>query len=252
MKRSAIRAGIALLASAWLAAAAHADEAGASALSGNVTVQNDYLFRGISQTAHHPAVQAGLEYGAEAGGYVGAWASNVSWLADTSSAAQPVSSSLEFDAYAGWRGKLGGGWHWDAGLYAYAYPGSYPRGYTSPQTLEGYLVLGWQTLSLKYAPSFTNLFGVADSRGSSYLELSWHQPLTATWQLAAHLGRQRVAGHGAASYDDWKLGVSHDLGQGWSLALDWHDTNARRAVYTNAQGQYLGRATWLVGVAKGF
>lgn len=252
MKRSGIWCRAILPTVVLLSCGAHADEAPVGALSGSATLVSDYLFRGISQTDHRPAAQLGLEYDSAAGWYLGGWISNMSWLSDTSTSAQPVSNALEFDAYGGWRGQFNTDWHGDAGLYAYAYPGSYPHGYTSPQTLEGYAWLGWKHLTLKYFRSFTNLFAVADSRGSEYVELSWHRPLTANWELAAHVGHQRVAGNAVASYSDWKLGITRNLPHGWSLALDWHDTNARRGAYTNLQGRYLGRATAMVSVAKAF
>lgn len=243
----------AILSTALLCALdAPADDAPASPWSGSLALTSDYLFRGISQTDHRSAAQLGLEYDGAAGGYLGGWASNVSWLADTSTPTQTVSNSLEFDVYGGWRGQFDADWHGDVGLYAYTYPGSYPRGYTSPQTLEGYAWLGWKNLTLKYFHSFTNLFGVADSRGSGYAELSWHQPLSANWELAAHVGHQRVAHDGAASYSDWKLGVTRSLPHGWSLALEWHDTDARRVAYTNPKGRYLGRATAVLSVARSF
>lgn len=252
MKRSGVWCRAVLFGAVLLSCGAHADETPAGTLSGSITVASDYLFRGISQTDRRPAAQLGVEYDRASGWYLGGWASNVSWLSDTSTSAQPVSNSLEFDAYAGWRGQFDADWRWDAGLYAYTYPGSYPHGYTRPQTVEGYVWLGWKTLTLKVFRSFTNLFGTADSHGSDYLELSWHQPLSPDWMLEAHVGRQQVAHHGSASYDDWKLGVTRTFGQGWSLALEWHDTDARRAVYTNAQGKYLGRATAVLSVAKAF
>jgi uncharacterized protein (TIGR02001 family) len=228
--------------------------AGASAgtLTGNVALTSDYLFRGISQTNHRPAVQAGVEYDGAGGGYFGGWGSNVSWLADSSTPSQPVSSSVELDACAGWRGDLGRGWRYDAGLYGYAYPGSYPAGSTRPHTLEGYAALGWKTLSLKYSWSFTNLFGVSGSRHSGYLDLGWSQPLAPGWQFDLHVGRQRVVRHGDASYSDWKLGVSRAFGHDWTATLGWYDSDARRDAYTNAEGRYLGRATLVLALARTF
>lgn len=172
MKRSPAWRRTALLVVMLTATGARADEAPASPWNGSLTFTSDYLFRGISQTGHRPALQGGLEFDPVGGWYVGAWASHVSWLSDGSTATQPVSNSLEFDAYAGRRGQFGGGWTWDAGLYAYTYPGHYPHGYTSPATLEGYAALGWKTLTLKYSRSFGNLFGMADSHGSDYVELA--------------------------------------------------------------------------------
>ena len=40
--------------------------------------------------------------------------------------------------------------------------------------------------------------------------------------------------------------------QGYSLALSYDDTNAKRAVYTNAHGHYLGRATGVLTLSKTF
>lgn len=239
-----------LAAALLLAVAVRADEAPAVTWSGSLALTSDYRFRGLTQTGGDPALQAGLETDFPGGAYVGAWTSNVSWLAASSTPAHPVSNSLELDLYAGRRGALGNGITWDAGVYAYAYPGHYPRDQPSPQTLEGYVALGWKTLTLKYSRSIGNLFGVAASRGSHYTETAWQQPLGATWALAAHLGHQDVAGHRAADYTDWKLGISHTWGTAWTIELDWCDTNARRAAYTDPQGRYLGRATALLTVTR--
>jgi uncharacterized protein (TIGR02001 family) len=231
---------------------AFADNAPSGTLSGSVAVTNDYLFRGISQTNRHPAVQAGVEYDRASGWYVGAWGSNISWLSDGSTPAQPVSSSVELDAYAGWRGNLGSDWHVDAGLYEYYYPGSYPHGYTRPYTLEGYAALGWKTLTLKYSQTFGNLFGIADSAHSGYVDLTWSQPFAPKWQFDAHVGHQNVAHDGAASYSDWKLDVARTFAHGCTLTLGWYDTDARRQVYSNIAGRYLGRGTWVLSLAKAF
>lgn len=119
-----------------LATAAAAQTASRWSVSGNLAGTSDYLFRGLSQTSRDPALQGGLEAAHASGAYLGAWASNVSWLSDLSSAAAPVSNSLEVDAYAGWRGNLGDALKFDAGLYTYYYPGDYPGGFTKPNTTE--------------------------------------------------------------------------------------------------------------------
>lgn len=252
MKRPLICRRIVLLAATLMAIDTHADGAPSSPWSGSLVFTSDYLFRGISQTDHRPALQGSLEFDQAGGWYVGGWASNVSWLSDGATSARPVSNSLEFDAYAGKRGQFGDGLTWDMGLYAYEYPGRYPPGYTSPGTLEGYAALGWKMLTVKYSRSFGNLFGVTDSEGSDYVEIAWQQPLGKDWALYAHVGRQRVAGHADANYTDWKLGVTRSLGSGWSLSFDWHDTDARRLVYSNLRGDYLGRSTAILSLTKTF
>lgn len=252
MKRRLIKIVAGLV---WLAVlagpAAQAAEA-TSSIGGSVAVVSDYLFRGLSQTNRKPAVQPGIEYDHASGWYIGAWGSNISWLSDTSTAAAPLSSSLEVDLYSGYRGSFGSDWTYDVGLYEYYYPGDYPAGFTRPYTTEGYVSLAWKTLSLKYSRAFTNLFGFPDSKRSGYLDLSWNVEFNAGWTLNTHVGRQYVANTPGFSYTDWKLGVTRALRHGYSVALGYYDTNAERAAYTNAYGHFVGRATGVLTLSKAF
>ena len=253
MRRSGMFAAVAVSCCAATGPAPlRAGDAPASQWIGNAGVVSDYLFRGISQTDRKPAVQAGVEFDHADGWYVGGWGSNVSWLSDTSTPAAPVSSSVELDIYGGWRGRLGDGWSVDLGAYRYQYPGSYPAGATLPNTSEIYVAVAWKNLSLKYSCALTPLFGYADSERSGYLDLSWNQPLAPGWQLNTHVGHQQVANVPGASYSDWKLGVTRSFAGNWSLALGYYDTDARRPVYTNARGHYLGRATAVLSLARSF
>jgi len=61
-------AALVLLASASIA---HAQ------FSGTVTAVSDYDFRGITQSAQDPAIQGSIDWAAESGLYLGAWASNI-------------------------------------------------------------------------------------------------------------------------------------------------------------------------------
>lgn len=253
MQRSLL--AVRFLAAWWFASAmlpAAADEAPASHWVGSAGAVSDYLFRGISQTDRRGAVQAGVEFDAPGGGYVGGWGSNVSWLSDASTPAAPISSRVELDLYVGWRGRFGGDWSYDVGVYRYQYPGRYPAGFTLPNTTEAYAALAWKSVSLKYSQALTDLFGVAGSVGSRYLELAWSRELAPNWQFDVHLGRQQVQHLSTAAYTDWKLGVTRRFGHGWSAALGYVDSNASRALYTNARGRYLGGATAVLGVARSF
>ena len=75
-------------------------------VSGSVALTSDYIFRGISQNNQEPALQAGVEYAADSGFYVGSWGSNVSWLSDTPVVDNDISNSVELDFYGGYRGKF--------------------------------------------------------------------------------------------------------------------------------------------------
>ncbi|WP_345781822.1 TorF family putative porin [Rhodanobacter sp. AS-Z3] len=144
---------------------------------GNAGAVSDYLFRGLSQTNRKPAVQAGIEFDHARGWHVGGWGSTVSWLSDASTSAAPTSSRVELDVYGGYRGSFATERSYDLGAYRYQYPGSYPTGFTLPNTSEIYAALAWKSLSLKYSYALTHLFGYADSEHSGYLDLTWNQPL---------------------------------------------------------------------------
>ncbi len=224
------------------------------ALSANLSLVSEYRYRGISQTDGRPALQGGFDHVRASGAYLGTWLSTVSWLSDQGG----ISSSLEWDFYGGYKGKVGD-FGYDLGLLHYHYPGRYPGGFVSPDTLELYVAGSWKMLTLKYSHALGNLFGFADSRGAGYLDLSGDFDLGSGHRLVAHVGHQHIpatAGRTRSdcSYTDWKLGVSREfLGLDWGLA--YVDTDARGRAgqcYRNAFGRDLGRGNVVLSVGKTF
>ena len=220
-----------------------------SPVGGSLDIASDYRFRGLTQTNGDPALQGGVEYSNENGFYAGAWGSNISWLSDGQ---DEVSSSVELDGYAGFRGNWGDAVSYDFGVQYYWYPGSYPSGFNDADTWEGYAALGWSILTLKYSYAFTDLFGISDSDGSGYLDLSLSQGFAEKWTFDAHVGRQWVEGASDLSYTDWSLGLSYDIGHGFGVSLAYIDTNADKDLYTNAFGKYVGDATGVLSLSKAF
>ena len=225
--------------------------------TGTVSVTSDYIFRGVSQTNQEPALQGGLEYAAESGAYIGAWGSNVSWLSDLSSPAAPISSSLELDVYGGYRGKFNDTVSYDVGALYYWYPGDFPSGFNSADTLEVYAGITIAasekvTLGAKYSVAATDLFGYTDSSGSGYLDLSANFAVADTWTLSAHAGKQWIDGNGAFEYADWKLGVTKAFSNGFSVGLAYTGTDADTALYTNPFGSKIARDTVALTVTKAF
>lgn len=226
----------------------------------NFTLASEYRYRGIAQTDGDPAVQGGLDYSHASGLYVGTWGTNVSWLAD---ADDRVSSSVELDVYGGYRGSFGD-FGYDVGVLRYLYPGSYPAGFVSPNTTELYVAGSWQMLSLKYSHAVTNLFGVPDSKGAGYLDLSANVGLGGGFSLLAHVGHQRVPSGSQGgirirsssdcSYTDWKLGVAKSwVGLDWSLS--YIDTDAKGdsgECYRSARNRDLGKGTAVLTVGRAF
>ncbi|RDZ26696.1 TorF family putative porin [Lysobacter silvisoli] len=225
--------------------------------SGSVSLSSDYVFRGVSQTNQEPALQGGIEYASDSGFYVGAWGSNVSWLSDTVVVGDDISSSLELDAYAGYRGKAGERFAYDVGALYYGYPGDYPGGFNSPNTAELYLgatVTPTDTLSLGLKASYalTDLFGYADSDGSAYLDASLNWTFQPTWTLNLHGGKQWIENNEAFEYTDWKVGVTKAFDHGFSIAAAYADTDAEQALYTNAHGNDIAGDAFTLTLSKAF
>mgnify|MGYP001015447963 CR=1 FL=1 len=260
---------------AYAADAAPAEAKSPHTLTGNAGIFSQYIFRGLKQTNGKPAFQGGFDYAHESGFYAGTWMSNISWLSDSPTATGYASGSLEMDFYGGYKGTISGDLGFDIGLLQYYYPGTknttavpFPAGIAKADTLELYGALTWKWLSAKYSYSLNKeTFGVKDSNGSSYLDLSANFPVTDALNLVAHYGIQKYEGSGGAcgvgvsndtcaSYKDWKLGATYTLPQSFTIGGYWTGTDmtaAQKSFYTNgASSKMVGKDTFTVFVAKTF
>lgn len=204
------------------ASLAVAGEASAQ-VSGSVTLTNNYLFRGVTQTNENPALQGGITWNHDSGFYAGGWGSSISWLSDSDPA---VSSSVELDGFVGYAGSFGeSDLGFDVGANYYWYPGDFPSGYNSPNTLELYAGVTYKVLSAKYWYSTTDLFGIPDSDGSSNLDVAANWEFVPGLTLNAAVGKQWVNNYGDLDYSFWKLGVTKSFESGFSIAAAWNDTD---------------------------
>ncbi len=272
---SALLTGLAS-ASAFAADTPENPEAAGSPIAANVTVVNDYRYRGISQSNFKPAIQGGFDYAHESGFYIGNWNSSISWISDAASAGgkNNVSAPIEMDFYAGIKKELiGEGFASDLGVLQYYYPTTgLPSGATNPNTTEIYaaqnFTFGPITGFAKFSYAATTLFGFTNSAGSYYPDLTVNYD-TGIWGLAlnAHVGYQYVAGNvqgskpnqtnsSLYSYTDYKLGVTKDFGGGLSLAAAYISTNAGMNKgsynYSSPSGKNLGGSTGIVSLTKTF
>jgi uncharacterized protein (TIGR02001 family) len=242
MKKTLIAAAVAAaLAVPGLALAqAAAEPASPHTLTANVGVVSDYLFRGISQSNGNPAIQGGVDYSHSSGIYIGTWLSSISWVSDTQGPG--ASYPVEIDLYGGYKGSLAEDLGYDLGVISYNYPGSgRNNAVVSPNTVEVYGALSWKWFTLKYSHAVSkNFVGwglTADSdthsKGSNYLELNAAYDLGDGWGVSGHIGHQKVknwnsasdAGGSDASYSDWNVGVTKDVGFG-VVGLKYSSTNA--------------------------
>jgi len=226
-------------------AAPAAAEAPASPLSFNVALYSQYIFRGLSQTDYKPAVQGGIDYAHDSGFYVGTWASNIQWLRDFNIS----SGRVEIDLYGGWK-KTVDDWGIDLGFLRYEYPGSVKSGATNPNTNELYAAGSWKWVTLKYSHAISNAFGTAESKHTTYTDLTAAFPVADTWTLTAHAGYQRFHGPSAdlASYNDWKLELAKDFGNGFSAGAGYTGTDADKDYYKPADKRFIGKDTGYVFV----
>lgn len=230
------------IAAAFATTPGYAQQAPASphSLTGNVGLYSQYIFRGLTQTDRDPALQGGFDYShAPTGLYAGTWGSNISWLRD--SGAYTGGGSLEWDFYGGIKGNVGkSDFTYDFGLLYYWYPGDQAPGLVKANTLEGYGALGWKWLTAKYSYSLDDkTFGVTDSRGTWYFDITANVPIGDTGITAiAHWGKQKYRGDFAPgvsndslfSYEDWKLGLSYALPKDFTMGAFYTDTSGANPV----------------------
>jgi uncharacterized protein (TIGR02001 family) len=261
---SLILGAFALPAAAQTAApAAAAAPASPHTFTGNVGLVTDYLFRGISQTHGKPAIQGGFDYAHSSGFYAGVWGSSIAWVSD----AQNTSVPLELDVYGGYKNTFAGGdWNYDVGLITYNYPGTKDvtaNFSANANTAEVYGALGWKWLTAKYSyatsKNFIAWYGgnaggdiTKNTRGSDYLELNANYDLGNGWGINGHVGSQKVKGYVKvndtdASYVDYKIGVTKDVGFG-VVGFAYSDTTSKGTCSGNGVAGANGNNAYCWGV----
>jgi uncharacterized protein (TIGR02001 family) len=230
-------------------------------LTANVSLTSNYIFRGISQTQGKPAVQGGFDYSHSSGLYVGTWASNVSWVKEGNF---KNNSSLEVDFYGGYKGSFADDFSYDLGVLEYYYPGDLIPGAINTNSTEVYASIGWKFITLKYNYTVSShLFGWTDpadtskkTRGSGYLDLTANYDLGNGWGINGHVGHQDIKNYGDASYTDWKLGATKDVGFGvFGLAYTGTDAKfdaAQTGIAYNWAGKNVGKDALVASFSKTF
>ena len=231
------------------------------ALSANVSLASEYIYRGIAQSGGRPAVQGGFDYAFSNGFYVGTWGSNISWLSDTGAA---TSASMEWDIYGGYKGSISKDIGYDVGILTYNYPRrTLTPGFLDPNTIEVYGALSYMWLTAKYSVTTGSLFGwaktsdpTAKTTGSGYLDLTGTFDIGNGLSLAAHVGHQSVSGRSSASYTDYKLGISKDIAKYGTVGLAVTGTDAKDSC-TAAEdycfgGYEAGKSRAIVTFSKSF
>jgi len=197
---------------ALVAALAGAASVANAQFSSTITATNDYDFRGFSQSAKDPALQASADYAfGESGWAIGAWASNVDFDND---------ADVELDLYGGYTGTINDNASWNAGLVYYAYPGSDDV----DDYWEAYVGLALGPVGLKQWYS-DDLYNLGDS--AFYTEANASFPIGGeTFSILAHLGYSYGDAFDTAGDDvlDYSIGVGASF-YNFDFALKWVDTD---------------------------
>jgi uncharacterized protein (TIGR02001 family) len=222
-----------------------AEEPAPDPLSFNIGAVTEYRYRGIGQTRLKPALQGGIDYAAANGFYVGAWGSTIKWIKDAGGDA-----GVEVDLYAGYKAEVAKDLTLDVGVLRYGYPSNKLN--PSADTVELYGALSFGPVTAKYSHSTTNLFGVADSKGSGYFDVSASFDLGGGLMLSPHVGHQTVRHNAVASYTDYSLTLSKDL-DGIVVSGAVIGTDADKGFYASpVNGKFMGKTAFVVGLKKTF
>ncbi len=187
---------VAFLAAASSSAVQAADAPSAFTTSGNLSYTSDYVFRGITQTGGHTALQGGFDVAHTSGFTAGVWASNVSW----------ASTTLEVDLYANYGFTLSKDFSASVGYIAYVYEGN-----SSLNTGEINASVSAYGLTAKLSHAVTDYFGIAGS-GTQYYELNYAYEFAAAKGLTLALHYGVTDGKNAAENDeDYAIGLSYPV-----------------------------------------
>ena len=221
----------------------------ACALSANVALTTEYVFRGFSQTAEGPAIQGGFD--ATCGiFYAGIWASALDFAGATdpnTAVLTNIDAHIEVDFYAGIKPKTGPV-TWDLGVIYYAYPNSNTP--ASDLNFVEFKVGGsaeiWKggTLGVTvfYSPDYTLETGPVWT-----VETGFSQTLPTigmfTPTFSALVGYQKGddagylvgVGNGDDNYLYWNVGLTLGFLEKWSLDFRYWDTNVEN---NNASGGF--------------
>jgi len=239
-------------------------------VSYNIGLFSQYIFRGYTQTHGDPALQGGLDIEHDSGFYVGAWASNVSWLDDSD--AYDNGGSLEIDLYGGYASEIGDtGISYDVGVLQYLYPGEVSTGIANANTTEVHLGLGYgwfdtavHVVTSNDAWTWGDAAGLDSARGTTYYELNAEVPvgeliehrLLSGVTAQFHVGYQHFAGasNNQDSYGDWLIGLNKSFANGIDMGWYYTGTDVRdgNGWWVARDGKYLGDPTNTVYISKSF
>lgn len=197
------------------------------------TAVSDYDFRGFSQSAKDPALQASADYAfGDSGFAVGAWASNVDFGGD---------ADIEFDVYGGYTGEINDTFSWNTGFVYYSYPGADDAG----EFAEVYL--GFNAGNFGFKQWYTNNLFDTDVDGL-YTEANYTQPIGDNFSLGFHLGYAWGDGWDDIETTDYAIQANYTVGN-FTIFGKFTGTDSDAKITSDVNNN---EARFLVGVMTTF
>jgi uncharacterized protein (TIGR02001 family) len=238
-------------------------------VTGNMSINSDYRFRGFTQTNYGPAFQGGFDVAHKSGAYFGNWNSNV---------AQGLlnGASLEMDFYGGFKGEIAKDVGYDVGAIYYYYPksGVDTVNKTKVDNTEIYAGLSYGPFSGKLYMATGDYFKTAalvaapnSTKGTTYLDLSYSAEVGGI-TYGAHYGLLTLKNNtqaaltqsadvgGAAlpkTVGDFKLSAGKDIGSGYVLTAAYVGTSKKGYFATDlGAAKAAGKSALVLSLAKSF
>lgn len=188
----------------------------AGSWTANIGMTNNYIWRGLTQTANEPAVSGGIDYSHDSGFYFGTWVSNVQFSANDI-------FSYEHDLYVGFSGG-GDAFFYDVSYLYYNYDQSANANFSE---ITGTVGTGGFSASL-YLLAHTEAeesagqaiigrdydFSVAEAY---YLSLDYTFELESGLEIGLHIGRHEGDfvdafnfADGTDSYHDYSVSLAKE------------------------------------------
>lgn len=187
----------------------------AAEITGYVNLTTDYVYRGVTRSDSHGAIQLGADLSFESGFYVGAWASTID-IGDGITSQR----DREINYYVGYTYELSDQWTVGGSVVAYTFPGSVGNpnyDYEEYSLSFNYDDQWW--FEYAQAPDY---YGTGTRTHSYELFAEW--PLPSLVSLSAGVGHYDVSEFSGDSYSHWQLGVSRPFGE-IGVDLRYYDTS---------------------------
>ena len=174
---------------------------------------SDYVYRGVSNSDEHAAVQLGLDISTDSGFFGGIWASTTDITSGDRNRAREV------DYYFGYVRYFGKDWSTSLSINRYSYPGadgSVNYDYDEVATIIGFKDRFW--FEIDYTDT---LFG--HNEPAYNLEALANWPLPELLTLSTGIGYFDISKFAGKAYSYWQVGISRPL-RWMTIDLRYHDT----------------------------